>query len=235
MGGGGADVVRVAIVGNSFTGALNKAIQQNLVNVDGYELSFLIAGRLERISIQNGRFFGMADLANMPPVHPVGEYDFLFIYGRLPTPYEVCRMYKSLVVEGFSSQVVEQTISDYITGSETWETYSRFRRSTDIPIFTLSANIPSKGDYSGRVKYEKGIALIRDVIGDAYHEFPVDLFNSDWAPRIEFYKNSVNKWGERSAPELSQWHDLYHMNEYGGALVLKSILDRAAAARLNGN
>lgn len=221
-------VERVAIVANSFAGAMMRAQQRNLVDTKGLECSFLVSGNLANIGIKNGEFFGWMRGANVPAVHPVSQYRCIFVYGRMPSPYGMADLEDRLKMKGFDHEAARGVLHDRIAKSDAYETRARLKVSTDIPIFLLSGNVPS--NISGaQARYERGLNLIKNVLGETYHAFPDDLFTPDRIPRIDLYKNSLNKNGHHVAPELQERHDVHHMNELGGALILESIVKRAGS------
>lgn len=220
---------KLAIVGNSFTGALAKALGLALVETKGFEISFVVsAGKnFSNINVKNGQFINSLRTNKLSSSQSVDKYDAFFIYGRLPNPYQVYQLYKLLFKRGFSSQFINVTLQDYVCESDTYRVYQTIQQTTTAPIFLLSGNVASNTTVIGRERYSKGVRILTNILGNRYHEFPYELFTAEWAPRMELYKNSVNKRGERAKSELGHKQDIFHMNEIGGAIVLESIVGRA--------
>lgn len=217
---------KICVLGSSYVGAVYSAYRSAVTPV-GFELDFYghSNGGFPSVDVVDGR------IRNTRFRSPggdglVSDYRAFVVYGDLPSPHDLSKIMGGCIRDGLSEQVTQALVADVITGKAAYRIAGKLRASTGRPVFLVSANVVSISKAKlNAVSYAGAVALIEDVLGEGvYIEFPGSLFDERYRPRPEFYKDSILLTGDKAGE--TPGHDYHHMNEAGGAEVLRAIFDR---------
>jgi hypothetical protein len=217
----------ICIVGSSFVGALFAAFRKDPNAFPSVNVGFFATGAVSfaNIDIKDGKLVN-ARVKNAWTDY-IGSYDVIFIYAQFPTPYDVAHRFIGLAHGDYSEQVRRAAIQDMMTTSPSWRLRDKIRKVTTAPVYVLSANVPQLPGNANPKRYHLGVALITEIIGpEIYHPFPDEVFDERAAPKLELYKGALGVDGLRPDLPPPRSPDVNHMNEIGGAVVLRSMTDR---------
>jgi len=223
---------KILIIGNSFIGAVMKAYELSPAIARGATIDFAGAGGInyQHIRVVNGQIENARTTLNSGAAS-IREYDTIFVYGGIPNPHEIAALKTSLESSGFSSQVVQAALRDYIETSVGVGLYREIKAAVASSVFAISGNVASNSPALTGEDYQSGIELLRSFLGDSYHPFPQNIFSRDLVPKPELYRGSVRINGSKYEGDKPLKHDVNHMNEEGGAIVLRSIVEATKACR----
>ena len=223
--------MNVAIIGNSFLGAVVKAAAQDPSAADGLALTFGAAGgvNFKTIDVVDGRFVNLRS-DGTTTFDRVDAYDAVVIYGLFPYPAEIVRMHRKLIGAGYSQAVSDAAIDDYLAASDAWVVFRRIRAATAAPVWILSGNERSDVGLVTAADRARGADMIARFTDGIYVPPPGALVTEDGTADQRFYKGSFDILGRLATDEATQrkW-DLHHFNIDGGRVMLDAIVRRLRA------
>lgn len=216
---------KICILGSSYVGAVYSAYRNAGASAE-FELDFyghsnggfpsvdVVAGQIQNTRFRSPGGSGM-----------VSDYDAFVVYADLPSPHDLSKIMGICARDGLSQQVTEALIADVVTSKAAYRIAETLRARTGRPVFLVSANVVSISKAKlDAASYARAVALIESALGaGVYIAFPGSLFDERYRPRPEFYKDSVLLTGDKARE--TPGHDYHHMNEAGGAEILRAILD----------
>lgn len=219
---------KILVVGNSFIGAVMKAYDLRPPIADGASMDFAGAGGVnyQLIRVTDGRIHNARTIKNSD-ASSLDDYDAIFIYGGIPNPHQIADLKARLKKSRFSSQVVNAALSDHIGGSTGLSLYRQIKAAVSVPVFAISENVASNSLPLTQADYQAGVELLRTFLNDSYRPFPSDIFSEELVPKLELYRGSIRINGNKYEGDDPLKHDIYHMNEEGGAIMLRSIVEAA--------
>lgn len=219
---------KICVIGSSYMGAVYKAYDQDMQKSDQVEVDFFGNGRMSfglidiiDGDIKNARFRNSDNSA-------ANVYDATFIYGDMLTPHDMVALEKKLRRTPYSSQVVASVKMDKVRQTESWQLYKKVKSATSKPVYILSSNILLETPpLTNEKQYNFGIRALEEALEpNIYHQFPRAIFTESFQPRDIYYKGSVYLDGKAADPNRHANHDMCHMNELGGKLILDSMIAR---------
>ncbi|CAL4869165.1 hypothetical protein MMA231_03456 (plasmid) [Asticcacaulis sp. MM231] len=219
---------KICVIGSSYMGAVYKAYELDMQKSAQVEIDFFGNGRMSfglidivGGEIKNARFRNSKNAAT-------SVYDAFFIYGDMLTPHDMIATEKKLRRHAYSSQVVASVKSDKIKGTQSWQLYNKVKNVTSKPVYILSSNVMLETPaLTNEKQYQFGVNALEEVLGpNTYHPFPRTIFSDCFQPQDMYYKASVYLDGKAADPSRHANHDMCHMNELGGKLILDSMISR---------
>jgi hypothetical protein len=220
---------RVAIIGNSFIGALTRARADAPEAFGDMQIDFGAAAGINfaKVDVVDDRLINLRTVADTPLV-PLSAYAIIFVYATFPYPAEVVSLNDKLVKQGFSAAVVTAAIGDFLCQSDAYRVFSRITAATSAPACILSGNTRSTLGALDVHAVMQGEQLITDCVGAPYLPPPALLIGADGRPDRSLYTGSVNVLGQSAASDREQTKfDMHHLNPRGGRIVLDTIAARA--------
>ena len=216
---------RIGIIGNSYAGALFRALQLNPA-LRQSDIDFHVAGgdNFQHARVEDRRIVNARALADLH-CSSVTDYDAVFVYGTFPSPQELALLRRKLRKLAYSSQVIDQTAQDVMAASESGRLCRALFEVCGDRVFVISKNVPSNLAVIRAEDVEQSLLAIEAfLLPVRYLRFPAGLFGPDHLPLAEYYKNSVRITGAPPASEAQLKHDIYHMNPVGGEIMLRHIV-----------
>ncbi|WP_443751194.1 hypothetical protein [Asticcacaulis solisilvae] len=215
---------RVCVIGSSYLGAVFKAYEQrrpDTISVDFFGNGRMSFGLIDVADghVSNIRFF------NTDNRKLADTYDAFFIYGDMPSPQDLAVLERASRKAGHSAQLIAALKEDTIRATETWRLLDKLGKAVTQPIHVLSCNVMLNAvPLKSEDEYTRNVTVLKTTLGQGYHEFPRQIFNDDFTPRADYYKDSVYLDGQAADPQKHANHDLYHMNPTGGGVILDSMI-----------
>ena len=219
---------KICVLGSSYIGAVYTAYREHKPATDRFTFDFYghSHGGFSNVDIVDDHV-QQVRFRSRKPTLPMSTYDAFVVYADLPSPHDISKITSACAAAGCSAQVTEATVRDVVRAKHSYSLYEKLVKSTERPVFLISCNVVSITQQKlSDERYKKNTELIlKSLDPGVYIPFPDELFGENYAPRREYYNGSVLLTGQKAA-EGESGHDNHHMNETGGWLVLKAIVER---------
>lgn len=226
---------RICVVGSSYIGAVYRAYQLLEAPPERYEIDFYghSHGRFPEVEISNGHV-RKARFKSREKSLNVREYDAFVFYADLPAPHDLAKVIRRCVKAHASGQLIKTLIDDVVRSTNTFQLSETVRKLNGRPVFVLSGNVVLTSTVEVDAStYDHVVSLLaRALRPHRYIPFPGQLFRDGYLPVPEFYRNSIDLTGEKASANST--HDIHHMNEAGGMIVLNAIIDALDETLTNG-
>ena len=223
---------RVAVIGNSYIGALRKACVNAPDLAAGFRFSFFArAGSdFSQVRIDDGSVSEISDFDDRD--FDIAGFDFALVYGDFPPPDTVLQYARKVNPSRFSEQLLQARLREWAAlYHNAYRLVQSLVALQGPKVFVLSRN--PRADEAVRFDdaYCEALDIVAGLISPAIHvPAPRALFSPDGLPRAEFYAGSLDMKGEEPDRDLQPEHHLAHFNEAGGRLVLAALAERFAAS-----
>lgn len=217
---------RICVIGSSFIGALYKAYKEGGSARCRCEMDFYgrAAGRFRELRIADG-YVRNARFSSREDAVPIEVYDAFVIYADLPAPPDVERVLRECRKMSASGQLMKVLVRDVVRTTASFRLARSLGRMTGKPILIASRNIPSPPKITmDEATYDRLAAMLRRALAPYSHlPFPRELFTREFKPDPKFYEGSLDITGDEAGSDARR--DRNHMNELGGRLMLKTIVN----------
>jgi hypothetical protein len=218
---------RVCLIGNSYLGALRKALDSGLVNSEGYRFDFVASPGKEfrKLDIRDGKFLN-AYISTLSDEFRIDSSVYYVVYSSLPSPQLLS---EPLGESRYSRQVREAAASDRIRMSAAFKFYEKLKRATSSPIIVLPGNPHLNSRKISVDTYIWASDCLRRELGESYHPLPNELYGEGFVPQPKYHEGSIDIASSAVDARRRPSHMNDHMNEKGAALVFNSLVDRIAS------
>ena len=215
---------RTCVLGSSFIGAVYAAYKLATQVREAHAVDFFgrAHGGFASVDIADGQFTNLG-FRSVTPSPDIFQYTAFVVYADLPSPHAVHLLLQDCARAGYSQQVAQALVYDTVQKTATMRLCRNLANLTGKPVSVLSANVPAHSKMSIAPKrYVRSVKLIEQAVaGAAYIAFPPQIFDENYVPRSEFYRDALLIGGEKAR---SAKVDYQHMNEAGGLAVLQAII-----------
>lgn len=210
---------RVAVIGNSYIGAL--ALAYRHYTNDPWLHYFSFFGRtgdcFGELTVKDRALVGVG-ISSERASNLIDHYDYFVIFADLPAPHRLAEIEGWLKNEGFSHAVREAQRSDMVRGCAAFSLSRQLLALTSAPVMLL-CNICLDDIHLTEEQYDWSVRALRELVEPAILiEPPRAMLDDNFITHSYYHKDSVGLDGTR--PQGRPNHDRAHLNSEGGRLLL---------------
>lgn len=217
--------MKICLIGNSFIGAPYKAYN-DFPNKKSTTIDFIGAPGTDflKLKIEDGLIKNVK-FSSLKISPAVSDYDFFYVIGTLPGPYDLLMLEEELLASHYSSQFVNAYLKDRILSSKAISLARDLKSACSGKIFLIPSNVnllrlPNNISFEKITQKEN---MIKECIADnaSYLPAPKAFFDDSLLPIKSFYQGSLDIDGKPAGHHVN--HDMLHMNQEGGKVLLECI------------